>query len=80
MYDVARQLESTEDEYELERDGRVVAAEAHARAPATRWYTQEQAVALLREAGFTGVRLTSGFTQEPAKPEDTLFCAVGMRP
>lgn len=79
-FDMVQQLESTEDEYELVRGGRVVAAEAHARAPATRWYTQEQAVALLREAGFTGVRLTSGFTQERAKPEDTLFCVFGTRP
>jgi ubiquinone/menaquinone biosynthesis C-methylase UbiE len=79
-FDMAQQLESTEDEYELVRDGRVVAAEARARSPATRWYTQEQAVALLREAGFAGVRLTSGFTQEPARPEDTLFCAVATRP
>ena len=79
-FDMAQQLERTEDEYELVRDGRVVAAEAHSRSPATRWYTQEQAVALLREAGFTGVRLTSGFTQEPIRPEDTLFCALAIRP
>jgi SAM-dependent methyltransferase len=79
-FDMVQQLESTEDEYELVRDGRVAAAEAHARAPATRWYTQAQAVALLREAGFAGVRLTSGFTPEPARPEDTLFCAFATRP
>lgn len=78
-FDMVQQLESTEDEYELVRDGRVAAAEAHARSPATRWYTPEQAVALLREAGFTGVRLTSGFTQEPIRPEDTLFCVWGLK-
>ena len=55
-------------------------AEAHARSPATRWYTQAQAVALLREAGFAGVRLTSGFTQEPMRPEGPLFCAFATRP
>jgi hypothetical protein len=58
----------------------VVGAEAHARSPATRWYTQAQAVALLREAGFAGVRLTSGFTQEPMRPEGPLFCAFATRP
>ncbi|HEX2517443.1 MAG TPA: class I SAM-dependent methyltransferase [Chloroflexota bacterium] len=79
-FDMAQQLESTEDEYELLRDGQVVATEAHARAPATRWYTQAQAVALLREAGFTAVRLTSGFTPEPARPEDPVFCAFAQRP
>jgi SAM-dependent methyltransferase len=79
-FDMGQQLESTEDEYELVRDGRVVAAEAYSRSPATRWYTQEQAVALLRAVGFAGVRLTNGFTQEPARPEDTLFCAFATRP
>jgi SAM-dependent methyltransferase len=79
-FDMAQQLASSEDEYELVRDGRVEAAEAHARSPATRWYTQAQAVALLREAGFAGVRLTSGFTQEPARPEDPIFCAFAIRP
>jgi ubiquinone/menaquinone biosynthesis C-methylase UbiE len=79
-FDMAQQIESTEDEYELVRDGRVVAAQAYARSPATRWYTQEQATALLGEAGLTGVRLTSGFTHRPAEPDDTLFCALATRP
>jgi hypothetical protein len=79
-FDMAQQLESTEDEYELVRHGQVVAAEAHAQAPATRWYTQAQARALLEAAGFADVRLTSGFTPAPATPADTLFCAVATRP
>jgi hypothetical protein len=37
-------------------------------------------VALLREAGFTGVRLASGFTPEPASPPDPIFCAFATRP
>lgn len=79
-FDMAQQLESSEDEYQQVQDGRVVAAEAHARSPATRWYTQAQAAALLQAEGFTAVRLTRGFTPEPAGPEDTLFCAVATRP
>jgi ubiquinone/menaquinone biosynthesis C-methylase UbiE len=79
-FDMVQQLESTEDEYELVRHGRVVAAEGHVRSPATRWYTQEQAVALLREAGFNAVRLTSGFTLRPVTSDDTLFCAFATRP
>jgi ubiquinone/menaquinone biosynthesis C-methylase UbiE len=79
-YDMAQQLESTQDEYELVRDGNVVAREAHAQSPATRWYTQAQATAFLEEAGFMDVRLTSGFTHEPAKPEDTLWCAIAVKP
>jgi SAM-dependent methyltransferase len=79
-FDMAQQLEGTEDEYQQVQDGRVLAAEAHARSPATRWYTQAQAAALLQAAGFTAVRLTRGFTPEPAGPEDTLFCALATRP
>ena len=79
-FDMVQQLESTEDEYELVQDGRVVATEGHARSPATRWYTQAQATALLEAAGFTHVRLTSGFTPQPAKAEDPLFCAIAARP
>lgn len=75
-YDTGQQLESTEDQYELVLDGRVVSAESHSRSPATRWYSQEQAVALLTAAGFRSVRLTSGFTHAPAQPQDTIFCAV----
>jgi ubiquinone/menaquinone biosynthesis C-methylase UbiE len=79
-FDMLQQVQSTEDEYELVRHGRVVAAEAHARSPATRWYTQAQALALLDEVGFTNTRLTSEFTPEPAKPDDTLFCVLANRP
>jgi len=79
-FDMVQQLQSTEDEYELVRHGHVVAAEAHARSPATRWYTQAQALRLLRNVGFTGTWLTSGFTLQPAKPEDTLFCVLANRP
>jgi ubiquinone/menaquinone biosynthesis C-methylase UbiE len=79
-YDTIRQLESTEDEYERLRAGRVEAAESHARSPATRWYTQAQAVALLQSAGFAAVRLTAGFTPEPARPEDPIFCVFATRP
>jgi hypothetical protein len=73
-------VESSEDEYEVVLDGRVVAAEAHARSPATRWYTQAQALALLHQVGFTGARLTSEFTLQPAKPDDSVFCVLANRP
>ena len=78
-YDPASQLESTEDRYEVLDGERVVASELHARSPATRSYTQAQAVAILGAAGFVDVRLTSGFTEQPAAPADTLFCALGRR-
>jgi 2-polyprenyl-3-methyl-5-hydroxy-6-metoxy-1,4-benzoquinol methylase len=79
-YDLAAQLESSESVYELLRDGEVVVREAQTRAPATRWYTQDQSVALLKDAGFTDVRLTHEFTHEPARPDDTLWCAIARKP
>jgi SAM-dependent methyltransferase len=79
-YDVENQLESTEDRYEIIRGGQVIATEQHTRSPATRWYSQEQAANLYREAGFIDIRLLSGFSEEPAAPEDTLFTVVGSMP
>ena len=73
------QLQSTEDRYEVLEGEVVVASELHVRSPATRSYTQEQAVAMLRAAGFVAVRLTSGFSEQPALPADELFCAFGCR-
>jgi SAM-dependent methyltransferase len=78
-YDVEGQLQHTEDRYEITLNGRVIASESHQRSPATRWYTQDQALRLYREAGFTGLKLYSGFTKEPASNEDTLFSVSGVK-
>ena len=79
-YDYAQQLDHTETWYEVVRDGAVVEEEMHARSPATCWYTQEQARQLYTDAGFGDVRLTSGFTEAPAVPDDRVFCVLGTRP
>jgi hypothetical protein len=79
-YDLLRQLERTEERYEVILDGHIVASEHYARSPATRWYTQEEAAGLYLAAGFTDIRLTSGFSFQPASAEDTLFCVIGTRP
>ena len=79
-YDLAAQLEHTEERYEVVRDGVLVASEQHARSPATRWYTQDQAAALYRQAGCVDLRLLSGFTFQPATARDTLFTILGTRP
>lgn len=79
-YDVPGQLEHTEDRYELLRDGAIVATEHHRRSPATRWYSQAEALHLYADAGFVALRCTRDFTAEPAGPEDTLFCVHGTQP
>lgn len=73
-------LEHTEDRYEIILNGEIVASESRSRSPATRGYTQAQAIQLYTEAGFIDLRLTSDFTLEPAKAEDAIFCIWGTRP
>ncbi len=79
-YDLAQQLEHSEDRYEVSLDGVVVASEHHSRSPATRWYSQAQATALYTRAGFTNVRVLSEFTHQPVAPEDTIFSVLGTKP
>lgn len=79
-YDPARELEETRETYEVIRDGAVIASETHVQSPATRSYTQEQAVMLYQVAGFEEIRVLHEFTFEPVGPEDTLFCVLGTRP
>lgn len=78
-YDPQEQVEHTEDRYELLRDGEVVFTEDHKRSPATRWYTQEEAIALYKEAGFNEVKLYKNFTWEPATADDWIFPVVGIK-
>jgi hypothetical protein len=79
-FDLAQQLESTEDRYEVLRDGAVVATELHVRSPATRWYTQQQALHLYQGAGFTSMQILKEFSQEVASPEDDVFSMLGTSP
>lgn len=79
VYDPESGCESTEDRYEALVDGVVIESEAHSRSPATRNYTQEQARALFAHAGFAQIELFSGFTQQPAATDDTLFVVVARK-
>lgn len=78
--DLANQLESTADRYEILINGQIVASEEHHRSPATRWYTQSQAIQLYQDAGFHPIHLLKEFTHEPAGPDDTLFTIIGHKP
>jgi ubiquinone/menaquinone biosynthesis C-methylase UbiE len=79
-YDPATELEETQETYQVFRDGEMIASETHVQSPATRSYTQEQAMALYRRAGFTNIGAYHEFTFEPVRREDTLFCVLGTRP
>jgi SAM-dependent methyltransferase len=78
-FDPETDLEHTIDRYEIIREGEVIASEEHRQSPATRSYTQEQAVALYEEAGFGDIQVFHEFTFEPVRPEDTTFCVIGMK-
>jgi hypothetical protein len=79
-FDPQTDWEHTIDRYEIIRDGQVAASEEHHQSPATRSYTQEQAVALYREAGFQEIQVLHEFTFEPVKPEDTTYSVLGFKP
>ncbi len=79
-FDPATELEHTIDRYEIIKDGRVIQSEEHHQSPATRSYTQEQAINLYKQAGFKEILVFSGFTFEPVKPEDTIFSIIGSKP
>jgi SAM-dependent methyltransferase len=78
-FDPDTSLEHTLDRYEIIGNGQVVQSEEHRQSPATRSYTQAEAVALYEQAGFEEVQVLSGFTFEPVKPTDTLFSILGFR-
>lgn len=73
-------LEHTLSRYEIIRDGKVITSEEHNQSPATRSYTQQQAMALYQGAGFKDVQVFHAFTFEPVKPEDEIFCVLGVKP
>ena len=78
-FDPDTDLEDAIDRYEIIRDGKVIASEEHKQSPATRSYTQEQAVALYQKAGFRDIQVFHEFTFEPVKPEDETFCVLGIK-
>jgi SAM-dependent methyltransferase len=78
-YDPATEFERTQDIYQLIEGDNVVKEEQHQRSPATRSYTQNQALELFQSDGFQEVKLYSEFTFEPVKPTDTLFTVVAKK-
>ena len=61
-------------------DGKVLAQDQYRRSPEGWWYTQAQAEALYRDAGFTPVELYRGFDRTPATIDDRLFTVLGVKP
>jgi SAM-dependent methyltransferase len=78
-FDGENQLQHTEDRYEVLSDGNVIESEHHKRSPALRWYTQDQALKLYRDAGFASIQILRGFEDLPASASDTVFTIIGIR-
>jgi ubiquinone/menaquinone biosynthesis C-methylase UbiE len=76
-FDPGQRLARTQNLYEIVREGRREGSERH--DDVLRWYDQEEIQSLLQTAGFREVRIVRGFTQEPAGPEDRVFCVLGTR-
>jgi ubiquinone/menaquinone biosynthesis C-methylase UbiE len=79
-YDMEQQLQHWEERYQVVVEGRVVQEEVHLTSPATRWYTQQQSIAVYREAGFVDVHSTNGFTFDPAAGDERMWTVFGTRP
>jgi hypothetical protein len=79
-FDPETNLEHTIDRYEVVKDGEVITSEEHHQSPATRSYTQQQAITLYQDAGFNDIQVFHEFTFEPVKTEDDTFCVLGFKP
>jgi SAM-dependent methyltransferase len=78
-FDAESQLEHTENRYEVLKDGVVIESEQHVQSPATREYTQAQALELYLKAGFVDITIYKGFTRLPASAEEEIFSIVGKK-
>lgn len=74
------QMDETRDTWEVIQAGQAIETEVHEQSPATRSYTQAEAVALFEQAGLKDIQVFSEFTFDPVKPEDTLFSIIGIKP
>ncbi len=79
-YNLEKQLEHTGTRFEAFEGGEIVCSEYHNRSPATRWYTQHQALDLYLQSGFTDLKVYSGFSRDPAHAEDRIFSVAGVKP
>lgn len=78
-YDGNKQLQHTEDRYEILHNGKIVKSEHHKRSPALRWYSQHQVKHLYQFAGFKSMKIVSGFKDQPALEDDPFFTIIGSK-
>ena len=79
-FHAAEQLVDEVFRYEVIEDGAVTRSEEQGHVPTLRWYSLDQALALVAEAGFIDLVATSDSSFEPASAADGRFKIVGKRP
>jgi SAM-dependent methyltransferase len=78
-FDPATGLEHTDERFIRLIDGTVVEDARILRSPATRNYDREAIRSLHEEAGFSVSAWLSGFTREPASPDDRIVTTLARR-
>ena len=76
----AKQWWHTEDRFEVELNGVIIAQEEHRQSPEVRWYSQADATQLFQEVGFTSIQLFRDFELNPASADDRNFTIFGVKP
>lgn len=79
-YEPEKRLQHTEDRYEVVKDGEIIESETSLSSPFLTWYSLDEALGLLEEAGFEDVRAHSDFKFEAATEEDTSYIVLGNKP
>ena len=79
-YDPLKRLQGTEDRYEIILDGEIIESENFLSPSFLTWYTVNELLDLLREAGFSEVQAHADFNFEPAAEDETSYIVLGKRP
>lgn len=79
-FDPSRRLESTDDLYEVFRDGELIRSERHVRDSATLAWTADELRDALQAHGFVNLKFFSGYTRKPHAPADEVFTVIAQRP
>ena len=79
VFDSVRRVESTDDLYEVFRDGELVRSERHVRDLATLAWTPDELRDALEAHGFVDLQFLSGFTRGPHQPADEVFTVLARR-
>ena len=79
VFEPATGLESTDDLYEVLRDGVEVRSERHVRKLATRAWREADVASLYEESGFVDIRWYANFTRQPHQAGDAVFTVLARR-